>query len=89
MIKPKDAINAGVVKKQYILGRRDDIEALEAMRPTYMKENIGDSIKKMGAERGITFVVDDTSESTHLVKVRPRYSWHGGNEPNALNRRDI
>jgi len=71
------------------LTAKDDIEALEAMRPTYMKENIGDSIKKMGAERGITFVVDDTSESTHLVKVRPRYSWHGGNEPNALNRRDI
>ncbi|WP_305064552.1 hypothetical protein [Methanococcoides sp.] len=46
MIKPKDAINAGVVKKQYILGRRDDSEAMEAMRPTYMKENIGDSIKK-------------------------------------------
>ncbi|NPE27444.1 ATP-binding protein [Methanococcoides sp. SA1] len=71
------------------LTAKDDIEALEAMRPTYMKENIGDSIKKMGAERGIAFVVDDTSESTHLVKVRPRYSWHGGNEPNALNRRDI
>ena len=26
MIKPKDDINAGVVKKQYILGRRDDNE---------------------------------------------------------------
>lgn len=71
------------------LTAKDDIEALEAMRPTYMRENIGDSIKKMGTERGIAFVVDDTSESTHLVKVRPRYSWHGGNEPNALNRRDI
>ncbi|NPE31590.1 ATP-binding protein, partial [Methanococcoides sp. SA1] len=63
------------------LTAKDDIEALEAMRPTYMRENIGDSIKKMGTERGIAFVVDDTSESTHLVKVRPRYSWHGGNEP--------
>ncbi|MDA0524822.1 hypothetical protein [Methanococcoides alaskense] len=26
MIKPKDDISAGVVKKQYILGRRDDNE---------------------------------------------------------------
>ncbi|MGM0770136.1 MAG: ATP-binding protein [Halobacteriota archaeon] len=69
------------------LTARDDIEALEAIRPTYMKENIGESIKKIGLQRGIAFVVDDTSESTHLVKVRPRYSWHGGNEPNALNER--
>ncbi|WP_135610019.1 ATP-binding protein [Methanococcoides sp. AM1] len=69
------------------LTARDDIEALESIRPTYMKENIGDAIRKMGLERGIAFVVDDTSESTHLVKIRPRYSWHGGNEPSALNER--
>ncbi|MCD4806764.1 MAG: ATP-binding protein [Methanococcoides sp.] len=85
----RDIISQSDLVMCHRLTAKDDIEALEAMRPTYMRENIGDSIKKMGTERGIAFVVDDTSESTHLVKVRPRYSWHGGNEPNALNRRDI
>lgn len=86
------ALNPDIISQSDIvichrLTARDDIEALEAIRPTYMKENIGESIKKMGLERGIAFVVDDTSESTHLVKVRPRYSWLGGNEPSALNER--
>ena len=62
----------------------DDISALEAIRPTYMREDIGESIRKMGLERGIAFIVDDTSEAAHIVKMRPRYSWHGGNEPTAL-----
>ncbi len=71
------------------LTSRDDIQALESIRPTYMRENIGDSIKKMGLERGISFIIDDTSETTHVIKMRPRYSWHGGNEPSALMKRRI
>lgn len=69
------------------LTARDDISALEAIRPTYMREDIGNSIKKMGLERGIAFIVDDTSEAAHIVKMRPRYSWHGGNEPSAAMKR--
>jgi len=63
---------------------QDDITALEAVRPTYMREGIGDSLKKMGAEKGVAFIVDDNSESAHIVRMRPRKSWHGGDEPSAL-----
>jgi len=38
----------------------------------------------MGSERGAALIVDDHSESVHLVRIRPRTSWHGGGEPNAL-----
>lgn len=66
------------------LTAQDDISALEAVRPTYMREGIGDSLKKMGTGKGIAFIVDDTSESAHVVRMRPRKSWHGGGEPSAL-----
>jgi len=66
------------------LTAQDDISALEAVRPTYMREGIGDSLKKMGMEKGVAFIVDDNSESAHVVRMRPRKSWHGGDEPNAL-----
>ncbi len=62
----------------------DDILALEAARPLYMQEGIRGYIKKMGSERGAALIVDDHSESVHLVRVRPRLSWHGGGEPSAL-----
>ena len=66
------------------LTAQDDISALEAVRPTYMREGIGDSLKKMGTEKGVAFIVDDNSESAHVVRMRPRKSWHGGDEPSAL-----
>ncbi len=66
------------------LTSQDDIQALESVRPTYMREHFGDSIRKMGNGRGIAFVVDDTTESAHIICMRPRMSWHGGDEPNLM-----
>lgn len=62
----------------------DDILALETSRPLYMQENLQAHIKKMGSERGAALIVDDHSESVHLVRIRPRLSWHGGGEPSAI-----
>ena len=67
------------------LTAQDDIAALEAIRPTYMRDGIGDALKKMGIEKGVAFIVDDTSETAHIVRMRPRRSWHGGDEPIALD----
>ena len=61
----------------------DDILALESSRPLYMQESIQAYLKKMGSERGAALIVDDHSESVHLVRIRPRISWHGGGEPSA------
>ncbi len=49
-----------------------------------MREGIEDSLKKMGMEKGIALIVDDSSEAAHIVRMRPRKSWHGGDEPSAL-----
>jgi uncharacterized protein len=62
----------------------DDIQALETSRPLYMQESLEAYLKKMGSERGAALIVDDHSESVHLVRIRPRMSWHGGGEPAAL-----
>jgi len=69
------------------LTAQDDITALEAIHPTYMREGISDHLKKMGAEKGAALIIDDTSEAAHLVMMRPRRSWHGGEEPSARGHR--
>jgi len=66
------------------LTAQDDIKALEAIHPTYMREGISEYLKKMGTEKGVALIIDDISEAAHLVKMRPRKSWHGGEEPSAL-----
>jgi hypothetical protein len=62
------------------LTSREDIIALESARPTYMREDFGESLRKMGNERGTALVVDDTTETAHIIRMRPRLSWHGGSE---------
>ncbi len=63
------------------LTSRDDIEALSKLRPTYMSEEIEETMSRNISERGVALVIDDNSESTHTVKIKPRRSWHGGAEP--------
>ena len=63
------------------LTSQEDISALGKIRPVHMQEGIRESIKKMGDEKGVALVIDDTSESVHIIKIRHRHSWHGGAEP--------
>lgn len=65
------------------LTAQDDIDALGTIRPTYMRESIGEAIQKMGKEKGTAIIIDDTTETTHIIKIRPRKSWHGGDDATA------
>lgn len=62
------------------LTAQEDIAALSRIRPTYMHGDIKEAIKKVGDEKGVALIIDDTSESVHIIKIRPRLSWHGGAE---------
>jgi DNA helicase HerA-like ATPase len=59
----------------------DDLEALESARPTYMKESMPEALARLGTGRGAAIVIDDATESYHVIKIRPRASEHGGGEP--------
>ncbi|MCX6661046.1 MAG: DUF87 domain-containing protein [Euryarchaeota archaeon] len=71
------------------LTAQEDIDALSRIRPIYMHGTIQDSLKKIGSEKGVALLVDDTSESVHVVQLRPRVSWHGGVEPVIKNNQSI
>ena len=66
------------------LTAQEDIDVLSRIRPTYMHGDIKESIKKVGDERGVALIIDDNSESAHIIKIRPRLSWHGGAEPSVV-----
>lgn len=71
------------------LTAQEDIDALSRIRPVYMHGDIQESLKKIGSEKGVALLVDDTSESVHVVQLRPRVSWHGGAEPVIKNDQSI
>lgn len=66
------------------LTSQDDILALQKLRPTYMKGSVEEIMRRIGKEKGVCLVIDDTMEETHIIKIRPRISWHGGGEPHII-----
>lgn len=60
---------------------RDDVEAMEQARPLYVKQSIKEALSRLGSDRGAALVLDDATESFHVIRVRPRFSRHGGGEP--------
>lgn len=65
------------------LTSQGDIDALNRIRPVYMKEKMGEAIKRV-KEKGIALIVDDVTEKVHLARLRPRRSRHGGGEASVL-----
>lgn len=63
----------------------EDIESLKQIHPSYMASDIEAQISKIGSEKGVSLVIDDTQEFVNIIKIRPRQSWHGGREPSVLD----
>ena len=61
-----------------------DIEALNNIASTYLAFNIQKYIDDLPAEQGTAIILDDKLEKIYPIKVRPRYSWHGGEDPTAI-----
>ena len=57
-----------------------DVEALAAAEATYLT---GDLAARLPSGTGEALVVDDASETAHLVRVRKRRTPHGGGSPRA------
>ncbi len=76
-----DVLSQADVLISHRLTLRDDIEALERARPIYVKEPIKEAMVRLGTAKGAAIVLDDATESYHVVRIRPRVSAHGGGEP--------
>jgi DNA helicase HerA-like ATPase len=76
-----DVLSQADVLIAHRLTLRDDIEALERARPVYVKEPIREAMARLGSAKGAAIVLDDATESYHVIRVRPRTSAHGGGEP--------
>ena len=38
----------------------------------------------MPRTKGCAIIMDDKNERLHTMQVKPRVSWHGGEDPNAI-----
>ncbi|MEK6983060.1 MAG: DUF87 domain-containing protein [Nanoarchaeota archaeon] len=61
-----------------------DVQALGNIMQSYMREGLDKQLNLLPSEEGAAIVFDDLNEKLYPIRVRPRYTWHGGSAPSAL-----
>ena len=61
-----------------------DVTALGGLMQSYMREGLDKQLNLLPTEEGAAIVFDDVNERLYPIRVRPRYTWHGGSAPTAL-----
>ncbi len=63
-----------------------DIEALGTLMQSYMRQGLDKQLNVLPRLKGSAIVFDDTNERMYPMRVRPRYTWHGGEAPTAIHK---
>ena len=61
-----------------------DLEALNQIMQSYLLENIKQYMDDLPTLKGSAIVLDDNSERIYPIRIRPRFTWHGGEAPTAI-----
>jgi hypothetical protein len=61
-----------------------DIQALNYIMQSYVLESIKRQMDELPGLKGSAIILDDNSERIYPARIRPRFSWHGGESPTAL-----
>ncbi len=64
---------------------KQDIEALNLIMQTYLAETIHQHMNNLPKLKGSAIILDDNSERIYSMRIRPRFTWHGGEAPSAVN----
>jgi len=61
-----------------------DIEALNQIMQTYLSTTIKQHMNDLPSLKGSAIILDDNSERIYPMRMRPRFTWHGGEAPMAV-----
>jgi len=61
-----------------------DLEALNYIMQSYLFNSIKKYMDDLPSLKGSAIVLDDNSERIYPIRIRPRFTWHGGEAPTAI-----
>jgi len=76
-----DVLTQSDVVIAHRLTAKIDTDALAALVQSYMRAGLDVVLNDLPREKGAAVVMDDTNEKVYPVRIRPRFSWHGGESP--------
>jgi uncharacterized protein len=80
----KDVMTQSDLVISHRVTAKPDIEALNEIMQTYLLKNIRQQIDDLPSLKGSAIILDDNSERIFPIRVRPRFTWHGGEAPTAI-----
>ncbi|MCX8159127.1 MAG: DUF87 domain-containing protein [Candidatus Pacearchaeota archaeon] len=79
-----DALTQADIVISHRVTAKPDIDALNEIMQSYMLESIKEHLDKLPKLKGSAILLDDNSERIYSIRVRPRFTWHGGEAPTAI-----
>jgi uncharacterized protein len=63
-----------------------DVKALNSINQSYLYSKVSDQLNTLPRVKGSAIILDDNSERVYSVRMRPRFTWHGGEAPIAIKK---
>ena len=63
---------------------QSDLEALNQIMQSYLLSSIKKQMDDLPTLKGSAIILDDNSERIYPMRMRPRFTWHGGEAPTAV-----
>ena len=63
-----------------------DVKALGMLMQSYMREGLDKQLNYLPRISGAGIIFDDINERLYPMKIRPRFTWHGGEAPIAIHK---
>jgi len=86
--QPGEIHNDVITQSDIIISHRitakNDMDALNNMMQSYLVGDIRKYLNDLPDLKGSAVVLDDNSERMYPIRVRPKFTWHGGEAPVVL-----
>lgn len=79
-----DAMTQSDIIIAHRLTAKIDTDALGSLLQSYLRGGLDKELMNLPRVAGSCIAVDDINERMYPLKVRPRFSWHGGSAPQVL-----
>jgi hypothetical protein len=63
-----------------------DLQALNFIMQSYLLDSIKKYMDDLPSLKGSAIILDDNSERIYPMRIRPRFTWHGGEAPTAIEK---
>ena len=64
-----------------------DTDALGALMQSYLRGTLDKELDGLPRTTGAALILDDNNEKMYPIQIRPRFTWHGGSAPTALQKK--